>query len=514
MTEVAMSKHHTVSARRAMLLLLVLAGASTGLFAQRYVYVPRGHGTLNDILVADSVNRVNNPNTVYLLERGDRSGQPADSNYVLASTITAWGSMPLQIRSYGAGPLPRILPGLLPGSVSVQPSFNATADLYMTGVYLTAKDVLGAPNTRTIVSGANGIRIVLDSCAVNGATQSTVRAQHDSMKVYLLNTVVSNMNGDMGNGRVVDNRGIFLDTLVMRNCAIYRTIRRVYREGGGRLGTAIIEHNTFDEITLDVLMMGNAASVTIQNNLFVDCGFFGNVNIVTGIEYGSARIRNNLFYADTVKERLSWPVGTNLPAMFDSTARYFVQLNGDSASNIFSPVAFTMAPNNLPKNSVGRPISTDSIAKWYYANPGVTTSTICQVDSIQLVDFAYDASSQAWTLGNDGRPAGCLLYFPPGVVGVDDGSQDISPQNFSLDQNYPNPFNPSTAITFSLSAATHATLRVYNLLGQEVGVLINGQQEAGSHTVKFDAISLSSGIYFYELKTPEKVMVKKMMVVK
>ncbi len=494
-----MSKYYTMSVRRTILLLLVLAGACTGLFAQRYVYVPRGHGTLNDILVADSVNRANNPNTVYLLERGDRSGQPADSNYVLTNTITSWGSMPLQIRSYGTGPLPRILPGLTPGAESVQPSFNATANLYLTGVYLTARDVLGAPNTRTIVSGANRVRIVLDSCQVNGATQSTVRAQHDSMKVYLLNTVVSNMNGDMGNGRVVDNRTIYIDSLVIRNCAIYRTIRRVYREGGGTLGTAIIEHNTFDEITLDVLMMGNTASLTIQNNLFVDCGFFGSVNIVTGISYGSARIRNNLFYADTAKERLSWPAGTNLPAMFDSTARYFVRLNGDSASNIFSPVAFTMAPNSLPKNSAGRPISTDSIAKWYYANPTVTTTTICQVDSIQRVNFAYNSSSQAWNLGNDGRPVGCLLYFPGGIVSVGDPRVGVIPEDFELAQNYPNPFNPSTTISYTLPRAGHVNVVVYDVLGRQVMNLVNEMQPAGQHHAVFDARGVGSGVYFYRL---------------
>ncbi len=509
-----MSTHHTVSVWRAMLLLLVLAGASTGLFAQRYVYVPRGHGTLNDILSSDSLNRLANPNTVYMLERGDRTGQPADSNYVLTNTITSWGSMPLQIRAYGTGPRPRIIPGLLPGAVSVQPSFNAPADLYLTGVYITARDVIGAPNTRTIVSGANGIRIVLDSCQSNGATQSTIRAQHDTMKVFLLNSIVSNMNGDMGNGRVVDNRGNYIDTLVMRNCAIYRTIRRVYREGGGTVGTAIIEHNTFDEITQDVLMMGTVANLTIQNNLFVDCGYFGDVNIITGIQYGTARIRNNLFFADTVKELASWPPGTPLPNMFDSTAGYFVRLNNDSASNVFSPISFTMAPNSIPKNSVGRPISTDSIAEWSYANPGVTTSNICQVDSIQLVNFAYNSSSQAWALGNDGRPAGCLLYFAPDVVGVDESPQAVTPKTFALAQNYPNPFNPSTMITYSLPAPMHVTLKVYNLLGQAVGVLVNGQQGGGSHSVRFDATSFPSGIYFYELKTPEKVMVRKMMLMK
>ncbi len=513
-----MPRHYYYIPCRAILLLLLLAGASTQLFAQRFVYVPRGHGTLNQMLSADSINRVNNPNTVYLLERGDFSGRPPDSNYVLTSTITAWGSMPLYIASYGTGPLPKILPGLLPNATSVSPPFRATNDLYLTGVYLTARDVINAPNTRVVVTATNGIRIVLDSCQVNGATQSTIRALNDSIHVYLQNCIISNMNGDFGNGRVVDNRGIYIDTLVMRNCAIYRTIRRVYREGGGTLGNGFFEHNTFDEIGLDILNLGNVGSLTIQNNIFADCGYIGNVTLIgasTGIV--SAIVRNNCFWADTVRQHLSWPDSITIPRLFDDTVSHFISQNGDSATNIFSPMTFTMAPNSLPRNALGRPVTTDSIAKWYWEDPighaGAITN-LPQVDSIHLVNFAYNSTSQAWNLGNDGRPVGCLLYFPPGITGVDDGLQGVLPEDFELAQNYPNPFNPSTTVTYSLPSATNVTLKVYDLLGQEVGVLVDGLQSAGLHRVKLDATSLSSGVYFYVLQTPGKTFVRKMMVMK
>ncbi len=78
------------------------------------------------------------------------------------------------------------------------------------------------------------------------------------------------------------------------------------------------------------------------------------------------------------------------------------------------------------------------------------------------------------------------------------------PVEFSLSQNYPNPFNPSTRITFSLAADSKVTLKVYNLLGQQAAVLLNGEYESGRHEVTLDASRLSSGIYFYIINAAGK----------
>ena len=73
------------------------------------------------------------------------------------------------------------------------------------------------------------------------------------------------------------------------------------------------------------------------------------------------------------------------------------------------------------------------------------------------------------------------------------------PQEFSLRQNYPNPFNPTTNIEYTLPRAGALTLSVFNTLGQEVGVLVQGTQVAGTHQVQFDGTQLTSGTYFYQL---------------
>jgi hypothetical protein len=81
--------------------------------------------------------------------------------------------------------------------------------------------------------------------------------------------------------------------------------------------------------------------------------------------------------------------------------------------------------------------------------------------------------------------------------------QASRPTQFALEQNYPNPFNPTTAISYQLSAISHVSLKVFDILGREVATLVNGFCQAGSYQITFDASRLSSGVYFYQLQTED-----------
>lgn len=87
-------------------------------------------------------------------------------------------------------------------------------------------------------------------------------------------------------------------------------------------------------------------------------------------------------------------------------------------------------------------------------------------------------------------------------------------QSFELDANYPNPFNPSTVISYRKSEIGRVRLAVYDLLGREVAVLVDGMIPAGEHQVRFDASGLSSGVYLYRLETPQGVQTRKMTLVR
>ncbi len=88
------------------------------------------------------------------------------------------------------------------------------------------------------------------------------------------------------------------------------------------------------------------------------------------------------------------------------------------------------------------------------------------------------------------------------------------PATYALSQNYPNPFNPSTEIRYAVPAEAHVTLKIYNLLGQEVASLVDEVKEAGHHTVSWNAADQASGVYFYSLQTDDFSATKKMVFMK
>ena len=88
------------------------------------------------------------------------------------------------------------------------------------------------------------------------------------------------------------------------------------------------------------------------------------------------------------------------------------------------------------------------------------------------------------------------------------------PVNFELSQNYPNPFNPTTRINYSLNKSSLVTLKVYNILGQQVAILVNSYKNAGNYQLTWDATNLPSGVYIYRIEAGDQVMSKKMTLLK
>ena len=124
--------------------------------------------------------------------------------------------------------------------------------------------------------------------------------------------------------------------------------------------------------------------------------------------------------------------------------------------------------------------------------------------------FSQSFQARKYTLLGD--PA--LVIKNPLLADVHGGP--AIPNEFALHQNFPNPFNPTTQISFDLPQSGIVSLKVFNLLGEEVGTLVDGSLESGTHAVAFnaDAFGLGSGIYFYRLTSRNLVQTKKMVLVK
>ena len=125
----------------------------------------------------------------------------------------------------------------------------------------------------------------------------------------------------------------------------------------------------------------------------------------------------------------------------------------------------------------------------------------------------FPAQKTSWNAQKNAEYSKLAYMLNNGTLGVKQGGNAV-PEVYTLDQNYPNPFNPSTTISFSLPHESKVSLKVFNMLGQEVATLVNGNQTAGPHEVVFNAAGLSSGVYFYKLVSGDFTQVKKMSLLK
>lgn len=137
------------------------------------------------------------------------------------------------------------------------------------------------------------------------------------------------------------------------------------------------------------------------------------------------------------------------------------------------------------------------------------------IDSVDLV--AVTDTSASYGRLPDGSANWQILVprtrgFSNVVTDIEDEFNTIS--EYRLNQNYPNPFNPTTTISFTIPATSNVSLKVFNILGKEVATIVNETKIAGNYSVKFDAGSLSSGIYFYQLTTDNFTATKKFTLLK
>lgn len=174
----------------------------------------------------------------------------------------------------------------------------------------------------------------------------------------------------------------------------------------------------------------------------------------------------------------------------------------DYFSSVSHPSAATISINIVQMTGTGKTITTDTmnITAIHFKKLHVSdTSTIHPV----LVQFFSPLSATQWNIGS------WKDYTPTAI-----DNKTESPNNFELMQNYPNPFNPTTTIKYQIPTSSLVTLKIYNVLGQEVATLVNEMEGTGNYTIKFNADKFASGTYFYRLQAGSLVETKKMLLLK
>ncbi len=152
--------------------------------------------------------------------------------------------------------------------------------------------------------------------------------------------------------------------------------------------------------------------------------------------------------------------------------------------------------NNIPESELKFFKSPTGANNSWFSMGGTVNTAENFVQVSGLNDFSY------WTLAGINSPL---------PVNEED---DIIPEQFNLLQNYPNPFNPTTTITYEVPQLSNIMIKVFDILGDEVAILVNGRKDAGRYQVQFDASQLSGGIYFYRIVGDGFIQTKKMLLIK
>ena len=161
--------------------------------------------------------------------------------------------------------------------------------------------------------------------------------------------------------------------------------------------------------------------------------------------------------------------------------------------------------------SFSAPLVTGVVAQVLQANPDLGPIAVRDI----LRQTAHQADKPdnvlGWGVVNAGEAVRMAEKMAAGPVSA---ASDEVPAETALLGNYPNPFNPETTIRYTLEQAGRVRLAAYDLLGREIAILVDGQQAAGEHRIRFKAGTLPGGAYVYRLQTPDKVAAKTMLLVK
>ncbi|MDI6804555.1 MAG: T9SS type A sorting domain-containing protein [Bacteroidota bacterium] len=177
---------------------------------------------------------------------------------------------------------------------------------------------------------------------------------------------------------------------------------------------------------------------------------------------------------------------------FSSSANYFFNGSDQQVTSASMPATVKdLTINNTGGVALSQPTTVNGIL---YLTSGVLDNCINNV-TVPAANIVIGTGSYLCT---------------PNSVEIIDGI----PQSFYVEQNYPNPFNPLTTIKYGLPTESFVTVKVFNLLGQEVAELFDGRQNAGVHELNFGASNIVSGVYFYRIQTDKTVEVKQMLLLR
>jgi photosystem II stability/assembly factor-like uncharacterized protein len=268
--------------------------------------------------------------------------------------------------------------------------------------------------------------------------------------------------------------------------------------------------NTWSDLDNNWSMNGTDFFILDKNN-FYNAGFFdyGNGNIDHSSDGGETWERwtvsdTTIFCVYFLDENTGWAGGANGTIVYttDGGANWNESFVSQPHSNIHE-IMF-LNPN------VGYAAGFESVYKT--TDGGLTWGIQSMGDETGFQLIRFTDENTGYIFGREGLVMRTLNGGAP-PLGTDEEPDPI-PLEYVLQQNYPNPFNPATTIEYSIPEAAEISITVFNVLGEEVTQLVNGYHNPGSYKIQFDAGNLTSGVYFYRIKTNSYTATKKMLLLR
>jgi plastocyanin len=194
-------------------------------------------------------------------------------------------------------------------------------------------------------------------------------------------------------------------------------------------------------------------------------------------------------------------------------------------ANSYSQVVHTIVVSDFEFTPSNLTVQVDDTVRWTYTSGAHDHNVLADNGSFTsgppapptwIFNHVFtSAGSNPYYCEPHGGPGGSGMSGVVNVqnpVSVDDGK--LIADKFELMQNYPNPFNPSTNIQYAIGSMQFVNIKVYNILGDEVAILVNEEKEQGVYDVTFIATGLSSGMYLYKLQAGSFVETKKMILLR
>lgn len=504
-------------------LVLIASVLSQSIFAQKAL--PSGTEIVAEIN-SDTTSAGERVNSFYTMERGGVyfTLGTIQSDYDL--TIKATGDVNL------ADPLVIIL---VDESNNYSTPFKPFGNLTLEGISINGVSSIGTQVSYIVEAGVTGIKISLKNCDIDSVRTAAVRVNYNDCSVFLEDCSIQNVAGGSHTGRVLDARETVMDTISLVNNTFYNVMHDIVGRFSGGQKLFKFDHNTVFNLMRCPLRIDVSPEIIVTNNLFLQTGFVGvypaNEALFQVDDMGNRDewVRVEIWPLDSVGvfqgmtqnvnfKNNNWWVDPTVEAAFPDTITAYRTLDFQFVKEMISDDTLTWISENV--NFTNAP-NCDYLAMaatcWVdgspQTNPGFS-------DKNSPFDFTYSTTSASYTAAEGGFPLGDLNWFPEIkaqwlVTDVKDNKVTGEiPSSYSLTQNYPNPFNPNTTISYSLPTASDVKLKIYNTIGQEVAILINTIQKAGTYNVDFNASSLSSGIYFYSISTGDFHSTKKMILLK